>query len=230
MYGWSILYHAPRPAKTKRFDDPPAISDNGSNNGQSGDPVPITERLTHGMKVLFIGFNPSLTSAARGFNYAGRSNRFYRILFLSGLTDRQYRPEESPQLLDDYGYGFTNIVARPTKSAVEITREEYAAGGQVLAEKLTHYRPHFACYVGKGVYEQFSRRFPKRNRKGAGGTAWGFQAEDLIPGVRDFVAPSSSGLVRMRLEEQVAIYQQLAVAVRGYRVDGDTSEDQTDGD
>ncbi|MCL6627112.1 MAG: mismatch-specific DNA-glycosylase [Alicyclobacillus shizuokensis] len=166
------------------------------------------------MVVLFIGFNPSLTSAARGFNYAGRNNRFYRVLYLSGLTGRQYRPEESPSLLDDYQYGFTNIVTRPSKSAADITTEEFRQGGRILAAKLHRYRPVFACYVGKGVYQQFLRQFPRR--RGAA-VPWGFQADPLIPGVRDFVAPSTSGLVRMRLSEQTAIYRELAQAAHRWR-------------
>ena len=162
----------------------------------------ITEKLVPGLRILFIGFNPSLTSYECGFNYAGRNNRFYRILYEAGLTDRLFRPEESPQLLND-GYGFTNIVARPTKRADDIRPEEYRKGRQVLLEKLQQYRPYIACYVGKGVYTQFSRR------KGSE-VAWGLQKESCVDGVLDFVGPSSSGLVRMKLAEQVAIYRQLA--------------------
>lgn len=163
----------------------------------------ITEKLVPGLRIIFIGFNPSLTSYQRGFNYAGRNNRFYRILFESGLTDRLYRPEESPKLLEDYGYGFTNIVTRPTKRADEIQPEEYRKGREILREKLHHYRPKVACYVGKGVYTQFARR------KGSD-VHWGLQTDCCVEGVQDFVGPSSSGLVRMKLAEQVAIYRGLA--------------------
>lgn len=162
----------------------------------------ITEKLTKGLRVIFIGFNPSLTSYERGFNYAGRNNRFYRILYEAGLTDRLFRPEESPELFA-YGYGFTNIVTRPTRRADEIRPEEYREGRQVLREKLQHYQPYIACYVGKGVYTQFSRR------RGSD-VPWGLQQNDCVEGVRDFVGPSSSGLVRMKLAEQVAIYRRLA--------------------
>jgi TDG/mug DNA glycosylase family protein len=175
------------------------------NGSKAGDSMPITERLLPNMQILFIGYNPSLTSYEKGFNYAGRSNRFYKVLYLSGLTRRLYKPEESPQLLEDYGFGFTNIVARPTKTAAEITKAEYAEGRLVLMEKLERYRPRFACYVGKGVYEQFAR--PKQH------VPWGFQETNVVEGVRDFVAPSTSGLVRMKLAEQVAIFEQLADAV-----------------
>lgn len=162
----------------------------------------ITEKLQPGLKVIFIGFNPSLTSYARGYNYAGRNNRFYRILYETGLTDRLYRPEESPHLID-VGYGFTNIVSRPTKQAADIRPEEYDVGRRLLREKLAQFRPTVACFVGKGVYTQFAR-------KRGSDVLWGFQREGVVAGVRDFVGPSSSGLVRMKLAEQVAIYAELA--------------------
>ena len=162
----------------------------------------ITERLRTGLLVIFVGFNPSLTSYERGFNYAGRNNRFYRVLYESGLTERLYAPEESPNLLSDYGYGFTNIVARPTARADELTSSEYAEGRMILHEKLTRYHPRIACYVGKGVYAEFTRRRQ--------GVLWGFQAESVIDNVLDFVAPSTSGLVRMTLAEQVDIYRHLS--------------------
>ncbi|WDL98728.1 mismatch-specific DNA-glycosylase [Alicyclobacillus sp. ALC3] len=161
----------------------------------------ITEKLRPELAILFVGFNPSLTSYERGFNYAGRSNRFYRILFESGLTDRQYAPEESPNLLDDYQYGFTNLVARPTQRADELSRSEYREGAHVLRRKLEEFAPRVACYVGKGVYEQFTGR-----RK----VTWGVQKLNEVPGVIDFVGPSSSGLVRMTLAAQVEIYSELA--------------------
>lgn len=161
----------------------------------------ITEKLRPGLRIIFVGFNPSITSYERGFNYAGRSNRFYRILQESGLTDRLFRPEESPDLLDEYGYGFTNLVARPTARADELTAAEYAEGARILRRKLAQYRPRVACYVGKGVYERFT---------GRRGVAWGLQADEIIETVTDFVGPSSSGLVRMTLAQQVGIYKPLA--------------------
>lgn len=167
----------------------------------------ITEKLIDSMRVLFIGYNPSLRSYERGFNYAGKNNRFYTILFQSGLTRRLYTPEESPMLLEDYGYGFTNIVARPTKRADELTKAEYATGRAILFEKLSAYRPRFACFVGKGVYEQFAK--PKKN------SDWGFQPRNTVESVTDFVAPSTSGLVRMKMREQVDIYAELARKLQG---------------
>ncbi len=162
----------------------------------------LTEKLQKHLLILFIGFNPSLRSYERGFNYAGHSNRFFKILYLSGLTNRLYTPEESYDLLDDYNYGFTNLVTRPTTRADEITKEEYRAGVGILYEKLITYQPAIACYVGKGVYLSFIGSSKRQD--------WGFSKKHTLSHTLDFVAPSTSGLVRMKLAEQADIYRQLA--------------------
>ena len=95
------------------------------------------------------------------------------------------------------GYGFTNIVARPSLTAAEITPEEYHEGRLILKQKIQGFRPRVVCFVGKGVYEQYS---------GRRGMSWGSQQYPMVEGVIDYVCPSSSGLVRMKLEEMVVIY------------------------
>ncbi|WP_456271069.1 mismatch-specific DNA-glycosylase [Bacillus sp. AK031] len=160
---------------------------------------PLPDHLQDHLDIVFIGFNPSLKSGEVGFNYANKSNRFWKILHQSGLTPRQYAPEEDSQLLK-LGYGLTNIVERPTKEAADITKEEYSEGRAILKSKLEKHQPKIACYVGKGVYQQFSKK-----RK----IPWGIQEESVVEGVTDFVAPSSSGLVRMKIDEIVAIYKEL---------------------
>lgn len=161
----------------------------------------VQDHLDHGLQIVFIGFNPSIRSGELGHHYANPRNNFWRILERSGLTPRLYDASEDGELLK-LGYGFTNIVARPTRGAEDITREEYAEGRELLRAKLTRYRPEVACFVGKGVYTEFSRK-PKAE--------WGFQddAEPVVDGVREFVAPSSSGLVRMPMEDIVGIYRTL---------------------
>ncbi|WP_338541948.1 mismatch-specific DNA-glycosylase [Paenibacillus tundrae] len=160
----------------------------------------IPDHLEPGLSILFIGFNPSITSGETGHHYAYKGNRFWRILERSGLTPRLYQTEEDGELLK-LGYGFTNIVARPTKGIEDITREEYAEGREILKQKLEQYRPDIACFVGKGVYTQYSKRTK---------VEWGFQDDPIVPEIHEFVAPSSSGLVRMSMDEIVGIYAQLS--------------------
>lgn len=160
---------------------------------------PLPDILGPGLKVLFIGYNPGLRSAEMGHHYAGKSNRFWDILFKSGLTPEKLDYSRDRELLC-YGYGSTNIIDRPTKSAAELTREEYLAGKEKLREMLDEYRPTVACYVGIGVYKAFSGRREVN---------WGHQSEETVQGIIDFVAPSTSGLNRMPMIEQVKLYAEL---------------------
>ncbi|MCI3922330.1 mismatch-specific DNA-glycosylase [Paenibacillus sp. TRM 82003] len=170
---------------------------------------PIPDHLGPGLDVLFVGYNPSIRSSQTGHHYANPSNRFWKMMFLSGVMPRLFASHEGDELMK-LGYGFTNIVARPTRTAEEITKEEYAEGRDILRGKLERYRPKTICCIGKGVYERFA------GRKTEG---WGFQPEPLqqVPGVREFVGPSSSGLVRLKLEEMADIYAELAAWLRRER-------------
>ncbi|MFB6467021.1 G/U mismatch-specific DNA glycosylase [Cytobacillus sp. Hz8] len=160
---------------------------------------PIPDHLKKNLNILFVGFNPSIRSSETGYHYANPNNRFWKILFEAGITPRKMEPSENHQLLE-LGYGLTNIVSRPTKSADEITAEEYLKGREELKEKILYYQPRIVCYVGKGVYQQFSLKM---------NIPWGKQEESVVNGTIDFVAPSSSGLVRMKFDEIVGIYKEL---------------------
>ncbi|WP_147534818.1 G/U mismatch-specific DNA glycosylase [Bacillus marasmi] len=160
---------------------------------------PIPDHLKEGLSILFVGFNPSIKSSETGHHFANPNNRFWKILHQSGITPRKYTTEEDVKLLE-LGYGFTNIVARPTKAADEITSEEYKQGRNELIKKINHYHPKIVCFVGKGVYQQYG---------GKKQVNWGVQTGSVVWGTIDFVAPSSSGLVRMKLDDIVDIYKEL---------------------
>lgn len=160
---------------------------------------PIPDHLATRLKILFVGFNPSIRSSETGYHYANPNNRFWKILHEAGLTPRKFLPEENSRLLD-LGFGLTNIVARPTKEAAEISKEEYRIGAEKLKKKIIRFQPEAVCFVGKGVYQQYS---------GKRTAPWGEQPDPLVPGIAEFVAPSSSGLVRMKLDDIVEIYRGL---------------------
>src|SRR5918997_1912708 len=106
--------------------------------------------LRPGLKLVFCGYNPSLASGRSGNHYAHPGNRFWRLLFAAGITDRLFRPEEDARLLD-LGIGFTNLCPRPTRRADELTREEIRAGAEELRAKLESLRPRAVAYTGIGV-------------------------------------------------------------------------------
>lgn len=57
---------------------------------------------------MFCGTAPGRMSAETGTYYAHPQNRFWRTLFEVGLTPRQLRPEEYPELLR-FGIGLTDL-------------------------------------------------------------------------------------------------------------------------
>jgi TDG/mug DNA glycosylase family protein len=165
---------------------------------------PIPDHLKENLKILFVGFNPSIRSSESGHHFANPNNRFWKILYEAGLTSRKHDPSEDYTLVS-LGYGLTNIVARPTKTANEITKEEYQLGKAELRKKIEKYKPKFVCFVGKGVYQEYS---------GKKDVPWGLQESSVVNGTIDFVAPSSSGLVRMKLDKIIDIYRELFTLVQ----------------
>ncbi len=160
---------------------------------------PVNDHIKEHLKILFVGFNPSIRSSETGHHFANPNNRFWRILYEAGLTPRKFDASEDAKLLG-LGMGITNIVVRPTKAADEITKEEYKEGKDILRNKIEMLKPKVVCFVGKGVYQEYS---------GLKNVPWGRQQKAVVPGTIDFVAPSSSGLVRMKVEEIVEIYKKL---------------------
>ena len=156
-----------------------------------------SDLLRSGLKLVFCGYNPSLTSGRSGHHYAHPGNRFWRVLYASGITNRLYEPQEDERLLG-LGIGFTNLCSRPTRRADELTREEIRAGAIDLQEKLERFEPLAVAYTGIGVYKWF---------RATSKVGWGVQDTPAVPGVTDVVVPSPSGLNRMRFEELVDHYR-----------------------
>jgi TDG/mug DNA glycosylase family protein len=166
---------------------------------------PVPDIIAPNLKILFIGFNPGSRSAETGHHFAGYSNKFWKLLAAAALTPYQFKPEEDGRLLT-FGLGITNIVARPSRTAAEITKEEYQDGRLILQEKLALYKPQVACYAGVGVYREFARQTR---------VVCGWQPENMVSGVADYVVPSPSGLTRILFADQLAYYQELNQYVSG---------------
>ena len=134
-------------------------------------------------RVLFCGINPGLYSAATGHHFARPGNRFWPALHAAGFTPRLLAPGEQ-QLLAEYGLGITNLVARATAQASELTRDELQAGGAQLADLVAGHQPRIVAVAGVTAYRA---AFGKKDAR------VGPQAE-TIGATRLWVAPNPSGL------------------------------------
>ncbi|MEV5273067.1 G/U mismatch-specific DNA glycosylase [Streptomyces werraensis] len=117
--------------------------------------------VADGLRVLFCGINPGLMTAATGHHFARPGNRFWPALHRSGFTPRLLPPSEQRELLS-YGLGITNVVARATARADELTAEEYREGGRELAVKVARLRPRWLAVLGVTAYRA---AFDDRNAK-----------------------------------------------------------------
>lgn len=135
------------------------------------------------LRVLFCGINPGLYTAAIGHHFGRPGNRFWPVLHRAGFTDRLLSPYEERELLT-LGYGITNVVARATAAADELTPAEYLEGGRRLLDKLRKYRPAVLAVLGVGAYRA---AFGPRNAQVG---AQDVRLEDTLV----WVLPNPSGL------------------------------------
>ncbi len=138
--------------------------------------------ITSGLRVLFCGINPGLYSAAVGHHFGRPGNRFWPVLHASGFSPRCLAPSEQRVLLD-LGCGITNVVARTTARADELTAAEIVAGGRALRSKVCRQRPAYLAVLGVGAY---------RTAFGCRAAGVGLQSEAL-GGTRLWVLPNPSG-------------------------------------
>jgi TDG/mug DNA glycosylase family protein len=141
------------------------------------------------VKLLFVGINPGLWTAAVQTHFARPGNRFYPALLQAGIIDRPIDPSAGMTDADrDYfrarGIGITNLVRRATARADELTNDELREGGAQLVATVERTHPAVVAIVGVTAYRAaFSVR----------GASVGRQPEDLA-GAELWVAPNPSGL------------------------------------
>jgi TDG/mug DNA glycosylase family protein len=162
-------------------------------------PPALPDIIGPGLKIVFCGLNPGLGAALGGHHFLNRSNRFWKVLHLSGLTSLQIDPREDRQILS-FGYGLTAAVPRATVSAAELSRNEFAGSAKALEKKILKYRPRWLAFLGKAAYAEIS---------GEKNLQWGEHAS-RFGGARVWVLPNPSGLNRnFNLQTLVEHYQAL---------------------
>jgi TDG/mug DNA glycosylase family protein len=111
----------------------------------------IPDLVAPGLRVLLVGINPGLMSAAIGHHFGNPANRLWPALHLAGFTPYRLHPLESHALLS-YGLGITNLVARATATAAELSAAEIRAGVEPLTALVAAYRPAWVAFLGLTSY------------------------------------------------------------------------------
>ncbi|QBR03197.1 G/U mismatch-specific DNA glycosylase [Paraburkholderia pallida] len=163
----------------------------------------LPDLLEPSLSLIFCGINPGLRAALTGHHFAGRGNRFWRVVHLAGFTPEQIRPEDDHTLLR-YGCGLTTVVPRATAQAAELTQSEIELAGDAFRQKIEQYAPRHIAFLGKMALAAIS---------GTRDIDWGLQTEPFC-GARAWVVPNPSGLNRaFDLDALVTAYREVRVAV-----------------
>jgi TDG/mug DNA glycosylase family protein len=167
----------------------------------------LPDVIARDLDVLFCGINPGLYTAAVQQHFGRPGNRFWPAIYNAGFTPRLFHPSEQRELLQ-HGCGITNVVARATTAAAELSSEELGEGARVLEAKVLRYRPGVLAIVGIGAYRTGFAR-PR--------AAIGLQ-EEAIGNTRIWILPNPSGLnANYQPAELVRLYRELREWVEGVR-------------
>lgn len=160
------------------------------------------------LRLLFVGINPGLWTAATRTHFAHPGNRFYPALRLAGIIEREIdrgvgMSDDDRAHLIQRGVGITNVVRRTTAKASELTAAELRDGGAVLRDLVSAHRPAVVAVAGITAYRT-AFRLPK--------ATMGEQPDGLV-GSRLWVVPNPSGLnAHETVESLAAAYREPAVA------------------
>lgn len=141
------------------------------------------------VRLLFVGINPGLWTAATGTPFARPGNRFWPALVAGGMLPRlpvHDRPldDDDRAMVFDAGIGVSNLVERATARADELDRSELREGAEALVQRVAGWRPRVVAIVGLTAYRQgFARPRAVAGRQ-----------DEAIAGVPTWVLPNPSGL------------------------------------
>jgi TDG/mug DNA glycosylase family protein len=165
----------------------------------------LVDRIEPGVRVLFVGINPGMRTAAIGHHFAGYSNRFWKLLCESKLVPETITTDDDHRL-PEWGFGITNLVPRATPGIDTLNRHEYDAGVKTLARKVRRFKPAIVAFVGVSLYRAI---FQKK-----GLVTLGRQPE-TFEGAEVFVLPNPSGRnANFSYAEMLAAFRKLAVRLR----------------
>jgi len=162
---------------------------------------PLKDRVGAGVRVLFVGINPGIRSAAIGHHFAGYSNRFWKLLFDSKLVPEPIRTEDDDRL-PEWGFGITNLVPRPTPGIDSLDAQEFVDGVRGLRRKVRRWRPEVVALVGVTLARVLFERRADRIALGL--------RQETFEGARVFVLPNPSGRnANYSYEEMLAAFRGL---------------------
>ncbi|QGN32223.1 mismatch-specific DNA-glycosylase [Microlunatus sp. Gsoil 973] len=149
----------------------------------------VPDLVGPGLKLLFVGINPGLWTAATQTHFAHPGNRFYQALRRAGIIEREIDQaagftDADRAYLINRGIGNTNLVNRATARADELTGDELRAGSHRVRTFVVEHHPRVVAVAGITAYRiAFGRRSAKLGRQ-----------PEPLEGAELWIVPNPSGL------------------------------------
>lgn len=173
----------------------------------------LTDVLEPGVRVILVGINPGVMSATSGHHFAGPTNRFWGLLYESGIVPEPITHEDDVRL-PQWGIGMTNLIARPSPGIDVLTPQEYIDGWKILETKIERFRPRIVAFVGVTMYRALWRVLGHAK---APEVKPGFQ-HATVHGARIFVLPNPSGRnAHFSYDDMLKAFKDLAKEIRRLR-------------
>lgn len=166
------------PAKNPNAHYKPTKADLAAAHGKR-----VPDIIAPDLKVLFVGINPGLYTAAIGHHFGRPGNRFWPALHAGGFTKQLVSPFDEHKLLAR-GYGITNLVSRATNMADELDVDELRKGARKLIKKVQRFAPRVVAVLGLTSYRVAFQQ--PRAKLGP--------QEETIAGVHTWLLPNPSGV------------------------------------
>jgi TDG/mug DNA glycosylase family protein len=181
----------------------------------TGPGIGLQPLLAPRLRLLVVGFNPSIPAYRLGHYYANPTNRFYHLLHASGLTPHLLRPEEDADL-PGYGIGVTDLCSVPSARAHDLTLGDFARGIARLRDTVRQCTPRLLCCNGVGVFHALFGHRPARI---------GVQPDLRLEGTAVCVVPSSSGAAGAFAAQRLAGWREAATFLAEQGLEGWTASD-----
>lgn len=170
----------------------------------------VPDLVGPGVRLLFVGINPGLWTAATQTHFAHPTNRFYPALRRAGVTTHEICreagfTEQDRRYLIGRAVGITNLVDRATARASELSAAELRSGAAVLSEKVRSWGPRVVAVVGITAYRTAFGRPRARS---------GLQLE-LLEGSGLWVVPNPSGLNAHETVDSLAEWYRMVAEAAG---------------
>nr|WP_249419841.1 mismatch-specific DNA-glycosylase [Rhabdothermincola salaria] len=162
------------------------------------------------LRLLFVGINPGLWTAAVNAHFARPGNRFWPALHRAGITSHVVDASAGltaadRRVLAEAGVGISNIAPVATARADQLSAAQLSEGGDRLRRLVAERAPRVVAVLGVTAYRQaFGRRQAAIGRQ-----------DDDFEGAELWVLGNPSGLNAHETVETLATWYRRAAQAAG---------------